>query len=621
MKKCYYSFQDFSFDAPKNDNIVYLSIEKQRMIQNEFVRGIPWNNIGRKNIGYLFAIVHQAKTIWDFDDDNALKFWLKSVSPDEMLDIDTFINGNKMKTISCMEPEQHSFAADSVVNPYLYLDASLATGQFIWPRGFPLDKIRGNLSASMDLKKCRESRFGVLQSLSDYEPDVDAIYRLTRQTPVNFQRPLPIVKLKDLETLYRSKAPLVKIPGATLAPYNAQATLHFYNAFWALYLPVTVHGRVSDIWRSYFSQAIFKKLNIHVGYLPRPLVVQERNPHLALKDFDAETPLYLKASALTRYLSSLQVEEILQSSRAEYLPDIIQELWIDMYERDYIEIEDVYWVQKWLVSLLEIGYKFPVLGSEVYGSYHKSIPTWNWKEESNDKKNKADLKTALNPSDDTILTFATSDLHDGCLADQVSVLSHLKQNVLQMSIKGPIETFPSVNRMQGVVVYQKYSSTLRKFVKWETNITEDMIQKHLDFYHHDSVIQSIDAFVCSFPPKICQIWIPFNKSIVFWPAHRYNLGLFDAESWEKMDRQIVELSKNPKHIIAAASKYDVEYLKHHLPRLFSQPKLIPSFSGFYLDGNTYVGHHRKSKEFLVSTSNNIVDKKFLQMVIKPTGNI
>ena len=99
------------------------------MIQNEFVRGIPWNNIGRKNIGYLFAIVHQAKTIWDFDDDNAFKFWLISVSPDEMLDIDTFVNDDKMKTISCMEPEQHGFAADSVVNPYLYLDASKATGQ------------------------------------------------------------------------------------------------------------------------------------------------------------------------------------------------------------------------------------------------------------------------------------------------------------------------------------------------------------------------------------------------------------------------------------------------------------------------------------------------------------
>ena len=48
-----------------------------------------------------------------------------------------------------------------------------------------------------------------------------------------------------------SKA-VVKIPSHAVTPYNAQATLHFYEAFWALYLPVTVAGRVSDIWRSYF---------------------------------------------------------------------------------------------------------------------------------------------------------------------------------------------------------------------------------------------------------------------------------------------------------------------------------------------------------------------------------
>ena len=35
--------------------------------------------------------------------------------------------------------------------------------------------------------------FAVLQSVADYQPDVDAIYRLTRKTPFVFQRPLPFV--------------------------------------------------------------------------------------------------------------------------------------------------------------------------------------------------------------------------------------------------------------------------------------------------------------------------------------------------------------------------------------------------------------------------------------------
>lgn len=43
----------------------------------------------------------------------------------------------------------------------------------------------------------------------------------------------------------------MKLPAGLFAPYNAQATLHMHSALWTLLLPVTVHGRVSDIWRSY----------------------------------------------------------------------------------------------------------------------------------------------------------------------------------------------------------------------------------------------------------------------------------------------------------------------------------------------------------------------------------
>jgi len=38
----------------------------------------------------------------------------------------------------------------------------------------------------------RAIKFGVLQSLADIQPDVDAIYRLTKETPFVFKRPTPI---------------------------------------------------------------------------------------------------------------------------------------------------------------------------------------------------------------------------------------------------------------------------------------------------------------------------------------------------------------------------------------------------------------------------------------------
>jgi hypothetical protein len=51
---------------------------------------------------------------------------------------------------------------------------------------------------------------------------------------------LKIISFSASKTLSR---PILKIPEDKIVPYNAQATLHFYDAFWALFLPVTVAGK------------------------------------------------------------------------------------------------------------------------------------------------------------------------------------------------------------------------------------------------------------------------------------------------------------------------------------------------------------------------------------------
>ena len=73
-------------------NIVFLSDKSQENFKNDFVEAMPWYTFGRKNVGYIYAIANGAKVIWDFDDDNILKFWIKGASPDEILEIDHFID-------------------------------------------------------------------------------------------------------------------------------------------------------------------------------------------------------------------------------------------------------------------------------------------------------------------------------------------------------------------------------------------------------------------------------------------------------------------------------------------------------------------------------------------------
>ena len=116
-----------------------------------------------------------------------------------------------------------------------------------------------------------------------------------------------------------------------MTPYNAQATIFFESGFWSLYLPITVGGRVTDIWRSYFAQALFKTIDVELGFLPRPIVVQDRNLHSYLGDLDGEIPLYERSGVLVSHLLNNYVKNT--TSKASTFIEILEELWIDLYER------------------------------------------------------------------------------------------------------------------------------------------------------------------------------------------------------------------------------------------------------------------------------------------------
>jgi hypothetical protein len=60
---------------------------------------------------------------------------------------------------------------------------------------------------------------------------------------------------------------------------NYSATQHM--------LSLQVHGRVSDIWRSYVAQRILWDSSFQIAFAP-PMVTQLRNPHNYLADMQSE---------------------------------------------------------------------------------------------------------------------------------------------------------------------------------------------------------------------------------------------------------------------------------------------------------------------------------------------
>ena len=292
--------------ASNNSKTVFLTTGQQDAMFPYLSKTIPWNHFARKNIGYMYAIKHSATHIWDFDDDNI------NILPLRLA-----------KTVDYKIPCKHS--AYHVINPYPYFNVNES---YVWPRGFPLEEIRNRATLPNLCDSNRSRQIAVIQSLANIQPDVDAIYRFTRDTPFSFEAT-------------PKTHPLFLVPRFSFAPFNAQATLWMTEGFRYMALPTTVTGRVSDIWRSYIAQYFFHRMSAYLAFAP-PYVDQNRNPHDYRLDFKEELHLYQKSNELVRFLASDKIHAF-----------DIQQLYIDLYERGFIEKEDIDFIQAWVQTFDE----------------------------------------------------------------------------------------------------------------------------------------------------------------------------------------------------------------------------------------------------------------------------
>lgn len=242
----------------------YWNMDRQLACGIAFAKQCPTRHYARKNLGYLLAIRRQAEVIQETDDDNfpLAAFW-EARSP--------------------MLPAARVQDA-GWCNVYRYF-----TGQRIWPRGFPLDRVDEAPPARSTLRQGR-CHAPIQQGLADANPDVDAVYRLLFPLPVTFRR---------------RKA--VALVGKTYCPFNSQNTTWFPPAFPLLYLPAFCSFRMTDIWRSFVAQRICRENDWAVCF-HSATVYQERNAHVLLRDFKDEVEGYLHNAALMELLDGLALQ-------------------------------------------------------------------------------------------------------------------------------------------------------------------------------------------------------------------------------------------------------------------------------------------------------------------------
>jgi hypothetical protein len=249
--------------TPENwhcSNVDFFSVDMQDHSDYALAKVLPYNHYCRKMLGYLRAISQGADMIIDTDDDNI---------PKSNWDFPAFDG-----IYECTEADK------GFINIYQRF-----SDQKIWPRGLPLQLIGTDFDLKKPLNK-EACKVGIWQGLADEDPDVDAIYRLTSDSPCFFIDRDPVV-----------------LKNGTLCPFNTQNTIIKKELFPLLYLPSYVTFRFTDILRGLVAQPIMWLHDFSLGFTGAT-VVQKRNPHDYMQDFLSEIPMYQHTESVIETVSA-----------------------------------------------------------------------------------------------------------------------------------------------------------------------------------------------------------------------------------------------------------------------------------------------------------------------------
>ena len=202
-----------------SNNLVYISLKEQMRLGYHILKYLNLHSYSRKNIGYLYAIQHGAKEIFEIDEDIVI------------LDLES-LNFN----LSNYYNMYYAIRNDSrMINPYIHFG-----GRNIWPRGFRLNDIGYQHQNKFFSLKGRNLLLTPLiyQGLINGVPDTDSIFQKT--------------KLK-FEFNFSLAEPLIYFP-SNFIPINSKNTKYLYDIFPFLFLFSTISENVADILRGYILQ-------------------------------------------------------------------------------------------------------------------------------------------------------------------------------------------------------------------------------------------------------------------------------------------------------------------------------------------------------------------------------
>lgn len=306
---------------------IYLSLDQQADLGFRVVDYLPYDSFVRKSVGYLFAIQHGARRIFDADDRGEV------IGGDLGKQFDLDLESEVVKQQRILQYSDGN-SNRSVVNPYVHFGQ-----RSVWPRGLPLQNV-GEVSHEEFYSEVSGGKQYIQQGISNGLPDVDSFFYATRK-----------VGSEAFDIRFDELAPKVATSAGIMVPLNSFNTLFHYDAFWALMLPVSVSTMASDVLRGYWGQRLLWEIGGYVVVYPPTVHRQDKTESFP---FIEERDLHVNVGRLIKFLIDWRSDK-------QTLFEKVIELSYLLGKEGFWNENDVKFTVSWLEDLVAVGYLQPGL--------------------------------------------------------------------------------------------------------------------------------------------------------------------------------------------------------------------------------------------------------------------
>ncbi|CAF3599113.1 unnamed protein product [Rotaria socialis] len=91
------------------------------------------------------------------------------------------------------------------------------------------------------------------------------------------------------------------------------------------------------------------------------------------------------------------------------------------------------------------------------------------------------------------------------------------------------------------------------------------LQVHQQFYEaykNDFEMNQVNVFMCFHPTAMCEVFMPFNRTLIVIASTRYELGRFAKEDWTRWNKNLQKIASDPRNVVAGNNLYDAEYIRY-----------------------------------------------------------